>query len=64
MEGYRKGELAPAASRTSADEEQLNLRRAGLLTKMADNFKDILSSESIALLASHAAKLKSSILPQ
>ncbi|WP_052414696.1 BRO family protein [Paenibacillus sp. FSL R5-0345] len=62
MESYRKGELAPAP-RTSADEEQLNLRRAGLLTEMAVNFKDILSPESVALLASHAAKLKSSILP-
>lgn len=62
MEEYRKGELVPAP-RTYADEEQLNLRRAELLMDMVDNFKDILSPESVALLSSHAAKLKSSTFP-
>lgn len=63
MEGYRKGELA-TAQRTSADEEQLNLRRAELLMDIADNFKEILSPESVTLLTSRAAELKSPTLPQ
>jgi prophage antirepressor-like protein len=62
MEDYRKGELAPAPNNPVVNHQ--NQERARILMDMADNFKGILSPESVALLASRAAELMETKLSQ